>query len=79
MTSEKKTGNVTVLASIDPVALDYYAGKYVLYPLGGKRAEDNNPDNPRGTFRRYLDLCQNQGIGTLNEREMVIHKFNFKN
>lgn len=69
----------TVLASTDPVALDYYAGKYVLYPLGGKRAEDNNPDNPHGTFRKYLDLCQKQGIGTLNEREMVLHKFHFKN
>lgn len=69
----------TVLASTDPVALDYYAGKYVLYPLGGKRAEDNNSDNPHGTFRKYLDLCQKQGIGTLNEREMVLHKFHFKN
>lgn len=69
----------TVLASTDPVALDYYAGKYVLYPLGGKKAEDNNPDNPHGTFRKYLDLCQKQGIGTLNERDMILHKFHFKN
>lgn len=69
----------TVLASKDPVALDYYAGKYVLYPLGGKRAGDNNPDNPRGAFRKSLDLCNAQGIGTLNETEMVLHKFDFKN
>ena len=67
----------TVLASTDPVALDYYAGKYVLYPLGGKRAGFNNPDNPWGTFRKYLDLCHAEGIGTLNEAEMVIHKFDF--
>jgi len=67
----------TVLASTDPVALDYYAGKYVVYPLGGKRAEDNNPDNPHGTFRKYLDLCHTQGIGTFNEREMVLRKFDF--
>jgi hypothetical protein len=69
----------TVLASTDPVALDYYAGKYVLYPLGGKRAGDNNPDDPHSTFRKYLDLCHAQGIGTLDETEMVLHKFDFKN
>jgi len=69
----------TVLASTDPVALDYYAGKYVLCPLGGKRARYNNPDNPRGTFRKYLDLCRTQGIGTLDETDMVLHKFDFNN
>jgi hypothetical protein len=69
----------TVLASTDPVALDYYAGKYVLYPLGGPRAGFNNPDNPRGTFRKYLELCCAEGIGTLNEAEMIIHKFDFGN
>ena len=67
----------TVLASTDPVALDYYAGKYVLVPLGGKRVRDNDPDNPRGTFRQYLDLCHAQGIGTLNEAEMILHKYDF--
>jgi hypothetical protein len=67
----------TVLASTDPVALNYYAGKYVLYPLGGKRAEYNNPDNMRGTFRKYLELCCAEGIGTLNEAEMVVHNFDF--
>ncbi|MCD4811306.1 DUF362 domain-containing protein [bacterium] len=67
----------TVLASTDPVALDYYAGKHVLLPLGGKKAGYNNPDNPRGTFHKYLELCNAQGIGTLNETEMVIDKFDF--
>jgi hypothetical protein len=68
----------TVLASTDPVALDYFAGKYVLLPLGGSRARYNDPDNPRGTFHKYLKLCHAQGIGTLNEAEMVLHKFDFK-
>lgn len=76
----KKPGHTkTVLASTDPVALDYYAGKYVLYPLGGKRAKFNNPDYLGGTFRKYLYLCHEQGIGTLNESEMLLHKFDFKN
>lgn len=50
-----------VLASKDPVALDYYAGKYILYPLTG--FERHNPDNkdtsrygryPYNSFRQYL-------------------------
>lgn len=68
----------TVLASTDPVALDYYAGKYVLYPLDGSKAKYNNPDNPRCTFHKYLKVCHAQGIGTLDERHMVLHKYDFK-
>lgn len=67
----------TVLASTDPVALDYYAGKYILLPLGGTKAKYNDPDNPRGTFHKYLKVCNAQGIGTINEAEMVLHKFDF--
>lgn len=68
----------TVLASTDPVALDYYAAKYVLYPQGGSKAELNNPDNKNGIFRQYLELCHAQGIGTLDENQMVIHEYDFK-
>lgn len=67
----------TVLASKDPVALDYYAGKYVLLPLGGRKAQYNDPDNPRGTFFKYLRHCNQQGIGSLNEKDWISHKFNF--
>ena len=50
-----------VLASKNPIALDYYAGKYILYPL--TRFERHNPDNkdtsrygryPYNSFRQYL-------------------------
>jgi hypothetical protein len=37
-----------LLAGIDPVALDYYAAKYVLHPLGGSRAAEHDPDNFAG-------------------------------
>ena len=67
----------TILASTDPVALDYYAAKYVLFPLGGSKAEFNDPDNLDGPFRKYLEGCYAQGIGTLDENQMVIHKFDF--
>lgn len=69
----------TVLASKDPVALDYWAGKYVLYPQGGSKADFNDPDNKDGIFRKYLDLCHAQGIGTLDENEMIVHEYDFKN
>jgi len=68
----------TIIASTDPVALDYYGAKYILYPLGGPVAHLNNPDNEEGPFRKYLELCCAQGIGTLDEQQMKVHKFNFK-
>lgn len=68
----------TVLASTDPVALDYWAAKYMLLPLGGSKAKWNDPDNLDGPFRKYLDMCHAQGIGTLSESEMVVHKYDFK-
>lgn len=33
-----------LLASLDPVALDYYGSKHILLPLGGDRAEEHNPE-----------------------------------
>ena len=38
----------TLLAGIDPVALDYYASKYILYPLGGNHEDEHNPDSFAG-------------------------------
>jgi len=67
----------TVLASKDPVALDYYAGKYVLLPMGGRRARYNDPDNPKGAFHKYLKHCHQEGIGSLSEREWILHRFDF--
>ena len=34
----------TLLAGIDPVALDYYGSKHILYPLGGPNASRHHPD-----------------------------------
>ncbi len=34
-----------LLASADPVALDYYGSKHVLYPLGGDRHLEHDPDS----------------------------------
>jgi len=46
-----------ILASTDPVALDYYGTKYILLPLGGPVSSLNDPDNANGPLYRYLKLC----------------------
>jgi uncharacterized protein (DUF362 family) len=67
-----------VLASNDPVALDYYAGKYVLLPLGGNKAKYNDPDDKGGPFRKCLERCHAEGVGTLDEKNMAIHQYDHK-
>jgi len=37
-----------LLAGHDPVALDYYASKHILLPLGGDRAADHDPEGSPG-------------------------------
>ncbi|HAH19539.1 MAG TPA: hypothetical protein DCL49_01385 [Candidatus Omnitrophica bacterium] len=66
------TRTKTILASTDPVALDYYGAKNILFPLGGSAAQLNNPDDKNGPFRKYLELCAIQGIGTLDEQKIKI-------
>lgn len=38
----------TLLAGIDPVALDYYGAKHILYPLGGSYQNRHDPDTYPG-------------------------------
>lgn len=38
----------TLLAGFDPVALDYYGSKHILYPLGGNYASRHHPDTYSG-------------------------------
>ena len=67
----------TILASTDPLALDYYATKYVLYPAGQANnsylGEKLNPDREDLPLRQYLEKCHELGIGTLDEGEMEVH------
>ncbi len=56
-----------LLAGLDPVALDYYASKHILLPLGGSRAQEHNPDSFSGLIN-HLHGAQdfinaNGGIG----------------
>jgi hypothetical protein len=55
----------TVLASRDPVALDYHAAKYLLYP--NSRLRIHNPDRRSSPLREYLERCADTGAGVLDE------------
>jgi uncharacterized protein (DUF362 family) len=71
-----------IAASTDPVALDYWASKYVLMPeaakLSGSRAASMDPDGTEpGTFGHWLRLSMNElhkaGIrATMNESEIRV-------
>jgi len=71
-----------VAASIDPVALDYWASKNILIPevekLPGGRAPSMNPEGTEpGTFGHWLRLSMNElhkaGIwATMNESEITV-------
>ena len=45
----------TLLAGIDPVALDYYGSKHILYPLGGNYAGRHHPDTYSGLISHLKD------------------------
>jgi len=57
----------TLLAGIDPVALDYYAAKHIMLPLGGARASEHDPDSFSGLMNHLEGardfINANGGIG----------------
>ena len=73
-----------IAASLDPVALDYWAAKYILMPEAenrpGGRAPSMNPDGTEpGTFGHWLRLSMNElhnaGIwATMDESQMRIFR-----
>jgi hypothetical protein len=56
-----------LLGGIDPVALDYYASKHVLLPLGGSRAQEHDPDSFPGLINHLAGaqdfINANGGVG----------------
>ncbi|MGH7495696.1 MAG: DUF362 domain-containing protein [bacterium] len=69
----------TIFASKDPIALDYHAAKYCLLPATLEHSHDENLANLHNSdlhdwpFRKFLEECHRQGIGTLREADMKIH------
>ena len=54
----------TLLAGIDPVAMDYYASKHILLPLGGQYESEHDPDTFSGLINHLtgaLDFINASG------------------
>jgi hypothetical protein len=62
----------TVGLCADPVTLDYWMCKNILYPCATSQTF-MNPDKDNN-LRRALLGCQGKGVGTVNEGEMVVHQ-----
>jgi hypothetical protein len=59
-----------VLASTDPVALDYHSGKYLLFPNSKLAVHD--PDNLKSPLRQYLDACAEKSGCVFDESRVKI-------
>lgn len=64
-----------ILASTDPVALDYHATKYVLYP--NSNVSIHNPDNKKSPLYQYLLRCSGEGAGMLDEARVAVKTYDF--
>ena len=73
----KATRAKTILLSRDPIAIDYYGAKYLVYPLSHKK-EYHDPDNLKSSVRKFLNLALDAlGEGTLDEETMKVHQYDF--
>jgi hypothetical protein len=61
----------TVGLCTDPVTLDYWMCKYVMYPCASSQTF-MNPDN-NNNLRKALVGCNSKGVGTIVEAEMNVH------
>lgn len=72
----KATRMRTILAGTDPIALDYYGAKHVVYPLS-RISEHHDPDNPKSAVSKFLNLAFDVlKEGNLDEKAMKVHRFN---
>src|SRR4030067_1753057 len=63
----------TVMACTDPVALDYHAAKYVLYP--NSKSPVHNPDRDKSPVRQYLMECAQMGGCLLDESHVKVESY----
>ena len=61
----------TVGLCTDPVTLDYWMSKYVMYPCATSQAF-MNPDNDNNLSKTLVG-CHSKGVGTIFEAEMNVH------
>jgi hypothetical protein len=60
----------TVGLCADPVTLDYWMCKHVMYPIANQGFM--NPDNT-SNLRRALTGCHGKGVGTMTESHIALH------
>ena len=65
-----------ILACTDPVALDYHATKYILFP--NSRVAIHDPDNPNSPLCEYLSKCAEAGAGVLDEKHIRVKSYDFE-
>ena len=66
----------TVLASTDPVALDFHSTKYLLYP--NSKVPVHNPDDIQRPMNQYLLRCSEKGGGVFDEKHVTVKSYDFK-
>lgn len=59
-----------ILASSDPVALDYHAVRYLLY--SNSKVPSHDPQNNQSPFLHCLSECAKQGGGILDEEQISV-------
>jgi hypothetical protein len=65
-----------VLASTDPVALDYHASKYLVFP--NSKLAIHNPDQPRAPIREYLEQCATEMGGEMDPGRVRVVSYDFQ-
>jgi hypothetical protein len=68
----------TVGLGDDPVSLDYFMSKYILWPLHESQQYFNpDYDIPNNHTRQTLEGCISQGYGTATESEIAAFVYDF--
>ena len=75
-TEQPVARTMAVLASTDPVALDYHAFKYVLYP--NSELSIHNPDDKKSRVHQYLAKCAEHGGGEIDENNVDVKSYDFR-
>lgn len=65
-----------ILVSTDPVALDYHAARYILFP--NSNLAIHNPDNKKGPLYPILAKCAESGGGILDDNKVEVKSYDFK-
>ena len=65
-----------VVACKDPVALDYHACKYLLYPNSSQPL--HNPDDKKGPLHNYLLKCAEKSSLSFDEKHVEVKSYDFE-